>query len=118
MAFRAISIDDDPMAILMVQKLTEKSGRVDLVNTYTDPVLGAAGIILDDPDILFLDIEMPDFNGIQIMNALKKPPKIIVISSNPSYQQAALDLNAVAFLHKPLDEASLKGALDKIEKGE
>ena len=67
MKLRAISIDDDPTSILMVKQLAEKTENLELVNTYQDAVKGAAGIILDKPDVLFLDIEMPEFNGIEIM---------------------------------------------------
>jgi two-component SAPR family response regulator len=113
MPLRAISIDDDPMAILVIQKWADKSTQVDLVKTYTDPIMGSAGIILDQPDILFLDIEMPEFNGIQILSALKRPPKVIVVSSNPDYKEKALGLNALAFIRKPISQEDFESTVEK-----
>lgn len=113
MPLRAISIDDDPMAILIIQKWAEKSTQVDLVNTYTDPIQGSAGIILDQPDLIFLDIEMPEFNGIQILSALKRPPKVIVVSSNPDYKEKALGLNALTFIRKPISQAGFENAVEE-----
>ena len=92
MKLRAISIDDDPTSILMVKQLADKTENLELVNTYQDAVKGAAGIILDKPDVLFLDIEMPEFNGIEIMRSLMKPPKIIVISGNPNFKDRKLHI--------------------------
>jgi len=114
MKLRAIAIDDDPTSILMVQKLASKIDDLELVNTYESPIEGAAGIILDRPDILFLDIEMPEFNGIDIMSTLVKPPKIIVISGNPLFQSKALELEAVAFISKPPQEEEFNMAVNKV----
>lgn len=112
MKLSAISIDDDPTSILMVSQLVDKVEDLELVNTYQDAVKGAAGIVLDKPDILFLDIEMPEFNGIEIMRSLLKPPKIIVISGNPNFKDKALDLNAVAFISKPAEEEEFRKAIE------
>ena len=118
MKIRAISIDDDPLAIMMVKKLCETDPQIELVNTYNDPISGAAGIILDSPDLLFLDIEMPEFNGVKIMESLVKPPKIIVISSNESYREKALELNALAFLKKPVEVEDFQEAIATYVKSE
>lgn len=91
----------------------QKSTQIDLVNTYTDPIQGSAGIILDQPDILFLDIEMPEFNGIQILSALKRPPKVIVVSSNPDYKDKALGLNALAFIRKPISQEDFEQTVEQ-----
>lgn len=114
MNIRAISIDDDPMSILMVQNLSKKVEGLELVKTYEDPIKGAAGIVIDRPDLLFLDIDMPEFNGIQIMDSLVKPPKIIVISANPNYEERVIDLEAVAFIKKPAELEDFSAAVEKV----
>lgn len=116
MILRAISIDDDPISIMMVKKLAESVKDLELVSTYDNPIEGAAGIILDRPDLLFLDIEMPDFNGVEIMRSLVKPPKIIVISGNPSFREKSLELKAVAFISKPADEQLFAEAVEKVRE--
>lgn len=111
MKLRAIAIDDDPTSILMVEKLSAKVAGLELVNTYQDSIEGAAGIILDEPDLLFLDIEMPEFNGIEIMKSLVKRPKIVVISGNDQFRSKALELEAVAFISKPPQEKEFEEAV-------
>lgn len=115
MKLRAIAIDDDPVSIMMVKKLSESIDYLELVNTYQSPIEGAAGIILDRPDLLFLDIEMPEFNGVEIMSSLVKPPKIIVISGNSTFKEKALALNAVTFISKPADEKEFIEAVGKVK---
>jgi len=114
MKLRAITIDDDAMSILMIENLSKKVEDLDLVNTYDDPIKGAAGIILDKPDILFLDIDMPEFNGIEIMDSLVRPPKIIVISANPNYEDRVIDLDAVSFIKKPAGIKEFTAAVEKV----
>jgi len=116
MKIRAISIDDDPVAIMMVKKLCETVPNIELVNTYNNPISGAAGIVLDRPDLLFLDIEMPEFDGVKIMESLVRPPKIIVISSNESYTEKALELNAITFLKKPVSVEDFQSAISEYIK--
>jgi len=114
MILKAIAIDDDPVSIMMVKKLSESVKDLNLASTYDNPIEGAAGIILDKPDLLFLDIEMPEFNGVEIMKSLKKPPKIIVISGNPNFKDESLGLNAVAFISKPADEQLFIDAVEAV----
>ena len=114
MKIRAIAIDDDPLATLLVEKLAKNNKNVELIASYNDSVRGAAGIVLDRPDVLFLDIEMPEFNGIQIMGSMRQPPKVIVVSANPTYTKEALDLNAVTFINKPLNQETFDEAIEKV----
>jgi DNA-binding NarL/FixJ family response regulator len=114
MKLRAISIDDDPMSILMIENLSKKVEDLELVNTYEDPIKGAAGSVIDRPALLFLDIDMPEFNGIEIMDSLVRPPKIVVISANPNYKDRVIDLDAVAFIKKPASVQEFSEAVEKV----
>ncbi len=109
---RAISIDDDQMAIFVISKYVEFSSDLTLIGTYDDPVKGMAGIVRDQPDILFIDMEMPSLNGIEVILSLKRPPKIIVISANPDYKDVSLKSKALAFLTKPLIYKEFEAAVD------
>lgn len=114
MMIRAIAIDDDPTSLLTLRQVVEGIHGLNLVNTYDDAIKGAAGIILEKPDLIFLDIEMPEFNGLEIMQSLVNPPKIIVISGNETFEDRALELNAVTFISKPPQEDQMKTAVDKV----
>jgi two-component SAPR family response regulator len=111
---RAIAIDDDLMIILMIKKLVGKTKSIEFVGGYDDAIEGAAGIILDQPDLVFLDIDMPTFTGLQILESLVSPPQIIVISSNENYKQSVLDLKAIAFFKKPISQKQFVTFLDNL----
>ncbi len=110
----AISIDDDPMCILVIKSLCKHFDFIHLINSYTDPIKGAAGIVTKKPDIVFIDVEMPEFSGLQIIKSLSFPRKFIVLSSNPDFEAKAMELNASAFIHKPTTLEKFSAALYKV----
>lgn len=114
MVIRAIAIDDDPTSTLALKQVIEGIKGLELVNTFDDAIKGAAGIILEKPDLIFLDIEMPEFNGLEIMKSLVNPPKIIVVSGNNEFESRAMALNAVTFISKPPQEDEMKAAVEKV----
>ena len=71
------------------------------------------------PDVVFLDIEMPKMNGLEAAKALvelKKVPLIIFATAYPEFAAEAFRINAVDYLLKPYDEEQLKQTIDRIEK--
>ncbi|MFY0600856.1 MAG: response regulator [Cyclobacteriaceae bacterium] len=116
MSLRAIIIDDDPVSILMIENFCKKCGGILIENTYTDPIKGAAGIVIKKPDLVFLDVEMPEFTGPQIIRALSVPPKFVVMSSNKNFKPLAQVLNATAFLQKPVGFETFNIVVNKIAK--
>lgn len=116
MVIRAIAIDDDPTSTLALRQVVDRIKGLELINTFEDSIKGAAGIILEKPDLIFLDIEMPDFNGLEIMKSLVNPPNIIVISGNDDFENRALELNAVTFISKPPSEEEVEIAVEKVRE--
>jgi two-component SAPR family response regulator len=116
MQINALSIDDDPMSILLVKSICKHFDFINLQWTYTDPIKGAAGIVIKKPDLVFLDVEMPNFTGIQILRNLTRIPKIVVMSSNINFEQTALNLDATAFIQKPATLEKLKEVILQIKQ--
>lgn len=116
MPLKAIIIDDDPISILMIENLCKRHGKVTVVKSYTDPIKGAAGIVLKRPDIVFLDVEMPEFTGPQIIRSLSILPKFIVMSSNKNFKELASVLNASSFVKKPVSFDEFCAVVGKAEK--
>ncbi|MFT4834995.1 MAG: two-component system LytT family response regulator [Marinoscillum sp.] len=111
---KAIAIDDDPLMIMTIEKIVSKSKSVELVSGYGDAIKGAEGILAEEPDIIFLDIDMPEMNGFDLMKSLQNPPHIIVVSSDDNHRQLALDLNAIAFFKKPINQELFLTFLDNL----
>ncbi|MEO9477739.1 MAG: response regulator [Cyclobacteriaceae bacterium] len=112
--YRAIAIDDDPLALLIVKRFCSRLDKIDLVETYSDSVLGANDITNQKPDIVFLDMEMPDLSGLEILKGLGDSLKVVVVSSNLNIREDALGLNAAAFLHKPTSFPAFERVVEKI----
>ena len=76
---RAIIIDDEPDAVeLLAIRLTQKCPQIEVVATCTNSVKGVAAIIELRPDVVFLDIEMPQMNGFQVLEAVEAIPFALV----------------------------------------
>ncbi|MEL7146708.1 MAG: response regulator [Bacteroidota bacterium] len=108
-----LAIDDDPTSLMIISNLIKKDERLQLVETYTDPIEAAAGIILHKPAVIFLDVEMPEFTGLEMVESLVRPPKVIMITSKQDYKEQAFDLEVTDFLVKPVAKDRFVAALDK-----
>ena len=108
-----LAIDDDTTSLLIASNMIKKREDLELLDSYSDPIEAAAGVVLHKPDIIFLDVEMPEFSGLDMLESLVKHPKVIMVTAKADYEQKAADQNVVDFLVKPLDKASFNTAVDK-----
>ena len=81
---------------------------VDLLEVHANPVAGALAVVNIEPDILFLDVEMPFVDGFETIEMLKNRPKTIVISSHQPSHEAVQLIKPDAYLSKPIDKHALE----------
>lgn len=96
MSLKCIAIDDEPMALEIITSFCQRYGNIELT-TFNNPLRGMEQVRRSRPDILFLDIEMGDLNGVELARDL--PPGTLLIFTT-AYAQYALDgfeLSAVDF---------------------
>jgi len=108
-----LAVDDDPTSLMIVSNLIKKDDRLSLIETYTDPIAAAAGVILHKPNVIFLDVEMPEFTGLEMVESLVRPPKVIMITSKKDYEAKAIDLEVTDFLIKPINKEMFEKAVLK-----
>jgi two-component system LytT family response regulator len=114
---KAFLVDDEPIAIDRLRALLSEHGRVEVVGAGTDPAAVLPAIRASDPDVLFLDIEMPGLSGFELLERLGPPQPLIVFTT--AYDQYALDafkVNSIDYLLKPIERADLARALAKLER--
>lgn len=70
----AIAIDDEPIALEVIKSLAAKVPFLELKACYTNAMTAMANLQEDRPDLIFLDIKMPDVSGIEWLRAVKDPP--------------------------------------------
>ena len=106
---KCIAIDDEPLALEVLEKFCNRIEGIEL-NTYTDPEAGIEAIRQQQPDIVFLDIEMDKVSGMDIARLIRGQEDngrqrsiIIFVTGYREYMEAAFDVNAFHYLVKPID---------------
>lgn len=115
----AIVVDDEVLVAQWVGKMLMKTGKVHVKKIIYNPLEVLEEIKNLKPDIIFLDIEMPEITGLELaeqISALDKPPEIIFITAYNEYALEAFKVNALDYIMKPVDPRELDRLLKKIEK--
>lgn len=113
---RAYLVDDEELALKRLRRLLDGSGRVDVIGAATDPVRAQQEIEVLGPEVLFLDIQMPEINGFELLAGLQAPPLVVFTTAYDQYALRAFQSNSIDYLLKPVDEAQLDRALTKLER--
>ncbi len=102
---KAIAIDDEPIAISIIQMHAEKVPFLNLKATFTDAFKALDYLQKEEVDLLFLDIKMPDISGIEFFSSLSKKPLLIFTTAYQEHAAQSFDLDAVDYLLKPFSLA-------------
>lgn len=111
---RAIAIDDEPPALRIIEYYCSKNEQIDLVKTFTDPAVALDFIEKNHPDLLFIDIQMPNYNGLKFCNQLKKKPLVIFTTAFSEYAVEGFNLDAIDYLLKPYTIERFEKAIQKV----
>ncbi|HNP98604.1 MAG TPA: LytTR family DNA-binding domain-containing protein [Bacteroidia bacterium] len=110
---RCIIIDDEPFAVELIQSYVEQIPFLQLKATFHDAINASEYIHKNDLDLIFLDIQMPHINGIQLLKSIKQPPSIIFTTAFDQYAVEGFELNAVDYLLKPFSFDRFQKAVNK-----
>jgi two-component system, LytTR family, response regulator len=107
-----IIVDDEPKALDILESYIEKTNFLLLKGRFRDPVNAMEFILDSKPDLIFLDINMPEISGIQLLKSLSKPPLVIFTTAYSEFAVKSYELYAVDYLLKPIEfERFLKAAI-------
>jgi two-component system LytT family response regulator len=116
---RAIIIDDEKHCIVTLKYLLSSFDDVELLACTQDSTKAKQLIETHQPDLIFLDIEMPELNGFDVISQFGAPNfKVIFTTAYDQYALKALRLNALDYLLKPIDKNDVALALDKYRNQE
>jgi len=96
-----IAIDDEPKALEVIERYCQKIGSVSLKATFREPLKAIEFLNREKIDLIFLDINMPEINGMQLLQTLSPRPLIIFTTAYSQYAVESYELNAVDYLLKP-----------------
>ncbi|MDX8339283.1 LytTR family DNA-binding domain-containing protein [Draconibacterium sp. IB214405] len=114
---RVLIADDEWQAIDLLKSLLQETGKVEVVQVLQDPVKIESLVNKLKPDVLFLDIEMPGINGLQVVENIREYNQdliVIFVSAYNKYIENAIKLNVYTYLLKPVDRKELKELTDKL----
>lgn len=114
----AIIIDDEPNAVdLLALRLAQKCPNIKVVSACTSSLKGVEAIKLHKPDIVFLDIEMPQMNGFQVLEAVNDISfALIFVTAYDKFALKAFRYSAIDYLLKPIEVEELIEAVNKVER--
>jgi len=115
---RAVLVDDEPLAIQELEYILSKVSYVEIVRTFTDAIEALAFIRMEEPDVVFMDIDMPQLSGIQLTEQLKADgvkTKVIYATAYDTFAIKAFDQSALDYLLKPYDADRIYAALLKFK---
>lgn len=113
---RCYAVDDEPLALASLVRLLESSGRVEIIGKTTDPERAISEIPTLAPDVLFLDIHMPEIDGFQLLASLPHAPCVIFATAYDHHAVRAFEVNSLDYLLKPINEDRLATSLDRLEQ--
>jgi two-component system, LytTR family, response regulator len=108
-----IAIDDEPKALEVIERYCQKSDLVDLKAVFREPVKAIEFLNREKTDLIFLDINMPDINGIQLIETLAVKPLVIFTTAYSNYAVESYNLNAIDYLLKPITFGRFLAAANK-----
>ncbi|MFA5576561.1 MAG: response regulator [Tissierellaceae bacterium] len=114
---RVILVDDEPIALEVLERRLEKYSYIDLIGSYRNPMNSLGEIVGKKPDAIFLDIEMGEINGLEFAEILMEKlgsVDIVFVTAYSQYAVDAFEFNAIDYLLKPIQENRLEKTLERL----
>ena len=118
MTIRTVLVDDEPLATQGLQLRLEARDDVEIVATASNGREAIRQIKTNKPDLVFLDIQMPGFDGFSVIQGLMEvePPLFVFVTAYSDHAVRAFEAQAVDYLVKPVDEDRLAATLDRVRQ--
>ena len=109
-------VDDEPLAVKLLESFVGRTPDLQLVSSFTDSVAAIAALREQPVDLIFLDIQMPDLNGMELAHMLPPQTKIIFTTAFKEYAFDSYEVSAVDFLLKPVRYNKFLTAVEKAKR--
>ena len=112
---KAIIIDDEPLARMMVKEYLQAYPHITVVEECDNGFEGIKAIQQHQPDLIFLDIQMPKINGFEMLELIDDPPQVIFTTAFEEHAIKAFDAHAADYLLKPFSRERFDMAMQKLQ---
>ena len=113
---RCVVVDDEPLAVKMLENYISKTSFLTLEASYTDPVAALEAIREGAPQLVFLDIQMPDLNGMELSRMVPDGTRVIFTTAFKQYAFDSYEVSALDFLLKPIRYQKFLEASEKARR--
>lgn len=110
---KALIIDDEPLARSIIQEYLQAHKAITVAQECSDGFEGVKAIQQHQPQLIFLDIQMPKINGFEMLELIEQPPAVIFTTAFDEYAIRAFESHAVDYLLKPFSQERLDKAIQK-----
>ena len=112
---RCIAIDDEPLALQQLASYVKKVSYLELAGTCQSAIEARKLLEKEQIDAIFIDINMPDLNGLDFVRSLDNPPLVVFTTAYSEYAVDGFKANAIDYLLKPFDLSEFKRAAEKVK---
>lgn len=113
MPITCIAIDDEPPALLLLTQYIAQFNQLQLVHTFSDAISGSEYLRNNLVDLLFIDINMPDITGLDLVKSLEQKPMIVFTTAYKKFALEGFELDAIDYLLKPVSPERFAKAVNK-----
>src|SRR5436190_18713511 len=113
MRLKCVAIDDEPLALELINNYVARFAELEMLQTFEDAISAAEFIRNTPVDILFVDINMPDITGLDLVRSLDEKPIIIFTTAHKKFAVDGFDLDAIDYLLKPISFERFSKAVGK-----
>ena len=115
-AMTCMIVDDEPLAVRLLESYVEKTPDLKLIDSFTDSINAINAIKEQKPDLLFLDIQMPNIDGMELAHSLPEETRVVFTTAFKEYAFESYEVNALDFLLKPVRYNKFLAAVEKARK--
>ncbi|WP_431129389.1 LytR/AlgR family response regulator transcription factor [Flagellimonas flava] len=116
MKINCLIIDDEPLAISILESYIKKLDNVCVVNTYTKATDALSDLEHEEIDVIFLDINMPHLSGLEFLGSMQKQPLVVITTAYREYALESYEFNVVDYLVKPIRLERFMKAVNKVSE--
>ena len=113
---KVLIIDDEDFAREVIKEYLEDISEIEIIGEFSDGFSGLKAINELNPDLVFLDVQMPKLSGFELLEVLEKKPMIIFTTAYDQYAIKAFEMNAVDYLLKPFSKERFDAAIQKVSE--
>lgn len=112
---RVLIVDDEPLGRSMIRRMLENHSEAEIIGECEDGLEAIAAIESDAPDLVFLDVQMPEMDGFEVLENISKErsPVVVFVTAFDEYALRAFDVSALDYLLKPYDRKRFERAFER-----